>query len=60
MSTAYSSVIYGSNHVVRLAAGLHCPHCQRELRPTDVELSDRGLRVVCQGCHGDLLTTEAR
>lgn len=47
------------NANVRLVAGVHCPYCGRELRAQDVEPLDHGdARIVCSGCHRDILTIE--
>jgi len=44
---------------VRLAAGLHCPHCGREQCATDFVIDDFGdVQLICVGndCHRTLLT----
>jgi hypothetical protein len=40
---------------IRLAAGTKCPHCGRRLHATDVEADFGDVRLVCVGCHGDVL-----
>jgi hypothetical protein len=53
-----ASTVYGAGRTIKLAP-LRCPYCRRELRATDVELLDHGdARIVCPGCHRDLLTTK--
>jgi hypothetical protein len=39
-------------------AGIACPHCRRTLRAHDVEPIDGALRLICGGCHRDLLVVE--
>jgi hypothetical protein len=41
---------------VRLAAGVYCPHCLRPLRASDVRVADDEVRLICDGCHRDVLT----
>jgi|AmaraimetFIIA100_FD_contig_31_55782746_length_706_multi_8_in_0_out_0_2 hypothetical protein len=41
---------------VRLANNLRCPHCQRKLHATDVDLDFGDVRLICQGCYRDVLT----
>jgi hypothetical protein len=45
---------------VKLATGIRCPHCELELRASDVQLVDDGveLELICSGCHVTLLTIE--
>ena len=45
--------------VLRLAAGLRRPYCNRSLRGFDIEPLNPGHRVVCAACHRDILTYEA-
>jgi hypothetical protein len=47
------------DHAVRLAANLRCPHCQRQLHATDIDADLGGVRIICAGCHRDVLTIEA-
>jgi hypothetical protein len=51
------STTYSVAHVVRLAA-IQCPHCRRTLRAHDVSVDDM-VRLICGGCHRDLLAIEA-
>ena len=44
----------------QLATNLRCPHCMRLLRATDVDADFGDVRLVCQGCHRDVLTIRAR
>jgi hypothetical protein len=48
------------NRAVRLAAGTRCP-CGRELHATDVTVDspESAVRLVCIGCHRDVLAIEA-
>jgi hypothetical protein len=39
---------------VRVAHGLLCP-CGRQVRPTDVELFDGIVRIICSGCHAAIV-----
>jgi hypothetical protein len=56
-----TSTAFHLDETVRLVAGVNCLYCRRELRAQDVEPLDRGnVRIVCLGCHRDLLTIESR
>lgn len=44
--------------VLRLAAGLRCPHCQRLVRGFDIEPLNPGHRIICAACHRDILSFE--
>ena len=49
---------YSAGRKITLAP-LACPHCAHAVRAADVELLDDGdLRIVCPGCHRDILTIE--
>jgi transposase-like protein len=51
---------YAGGRAIRLAP-LGCPYCGRELRAQDVEqFEDGDARIVCPGCHRDLLTIESK
>ena len=65
-----SHIIFGGNerrrmqsaalpdgNTVRLVAGLHCP-CGRELRCDPEPMGDGGFRILCAGCHADVLVYE--
>ena len=59
-STPRPTVAYSADRKVTLAP-LACPYCAHELRAADVELLDNGdLRIVCAGCHVDILAIEQR
>jgi uncharacterized protein YbaR (Trm112 family) len=45
------------SRTIRLIDGLHCPHCHSEVRNYPEE-TDTGWRLLCPGCHGDLLVVE--
>jgi hypothetical protein len=55
-----SSFAHVGGRDVRLATGLDCPHCGRELQASDVSTDeDKATWLTCQGCHRDLLLIEA-
>ena len=57
-STSLIAYAYGST--IKLAP-LGCPYCRREVRAHDVQPLDHGeVRIVCHGCHRDLLTIESQ
>ena len=43
--------------IVRLVAGLYCP-CGRVLRCDPEPVGDGGFRLLCDGCHGDVMVYE--
>jgi uncharacterized protein YbaR (Trm112 family) len=45
------------SRTIRLIDGLCCPHCRAEIRNYPEE-TDAGWRLLCPGCHGDLLVVE--
>ena len=51
------SAVLPDGNTVRLVAGLHCP-CGRELRCDPEPMGDGGFRLLCAGCHGDVLVYE--
>lgn len=53
---------YPNEHAVWLAGNLTRPNCRRTLDATDVRLDfpDGVTRLVCNGCHQDVLTIEPR
>jgi hypothetical protein len=53
-----TATAHTGTHTIRLSP-LRCPYCEHELRAQDVELLDTGnARIVCPGCHVDILTIE--
>ena len=48
------------NRTVRIADGTSCPTCGTVIRTTDPETTNDGWRIVCSGCHRDLLIEESR
>jgi hypothetical protein len=41
---------------IMLSAGVLCPHCARPLQVSVVRhLDERGLELICQNCHEDIL-----
>ena len=48
---------YTSSRTIKTTR-LACVHCQREIRASDVEMIGSGLRLVCGGCHRDLIMIE--
>ena len=44
----------------RLVAGLRCPCCGGELRCDPEPTGDGSFRLICVGCHGDVLVYERR
>jgi hypothetical protein len=49
------------NRTIRIADGLQCPSCGTAIRTTDPEDTDNGnWRIVCSGCHRDILVVEER
>jgi transcription elongation factor Elf1 len=56
-----TSFAFARNYAVRLATGIKCPHCGRELRATDITVDDFAgtTKIVCQSCHQDALVIEA-
>jgi hypothetical protein len=49
------SFAYDGRSEIRLAANTKCPHCGRCLHATDVEADFGGVRLICIGCHRDVL-----
>jgi hypothetical protein len=41
---------------IRLAVGTKCPHCGRQLHAHDVKTDFGNAKLVCAGCHRDVLT----
>jgi hypothetical protein len=56
--TPSSSIAYLAGYVVRIGA-LSCPYCGRGLHAYDIELDGDVLRLICRGCHHDMLVVEA-
>ena len=54
-----TTFVYAGRYAVRLAASLKCPHCTRPLHASDVEVDFGAVRIVCQGCHCDVLIVGA-
>jgi hypothetical protein len=51
---------YVGTRTIKLAAA-PCPNCQHVFRAVDVELiGDGEVRLVCPGCHIDILLIEKR
>ena len=50
----------GSNFEARILAGIHCPHCSREVRASDVIIpaTKKGTEITCGGCHQRLVLIE--
>jgi hypothetical protein len=44
--------------MLRVVDGLSCPSCGRAVRPYDADCLSPGLRLICQGCHIELLSFE--
>jgi hypothetical protein len=57
--TAVTTYARVGSHVVRLTVNMKCPHCTRPLQATDVEVDFGDVRLICAGCHKDVLTIEA-
>jgi hypothetical protein len=58
ISTSRSTVVCTYGRQVTLAP-VACPHCAYQVRAADAELQDDGdLRIVCGGCHVDILVVE--
>jgi hypothetical protein len=51
---------FPGEHFVWVAAGVHCSHCKRELRATDVDVDRDGAVLRCNRCHQDILKIERR
>lgn len=51
------AVLLGSDTIVRLVDGLQCPRCKAGIH-NDAELTDDGWRLLCRGCHVDIITVE--
>jgi hypothetical protein len=59
-SNAPTSIAYAGTRAIRLAP-LSCPYCHHEFRAVDVEpLGADEVRLVCPGCHTDILSIERR
>ena len=55
-----STTVYSGTRTIRLAP-LACPFCRHEFRAVDVEsLGTDEVRLVCPGCHTDILSIERR
>jgi hypothetical protein len=46
------------NRTIRIADGVSCPACGTAIRASDPEETDGGWRIVCSGCHRDLLVVD--
>jgi hypothetical protein len=44
--------------VLRLTAGLRCPHCNRPICDFDIEPLNAGHRITCAARHRDILSYE--
>jgi hypothetical protein len=44
--------------ILSIAEGLCCPHCRTKVRACDVDLPERGVRIICRECHRDVLIAE--
>jgi hypothetical protein len=44
----------------QLASKLRCPHCMRLLRATDIDVDFGDVRLICRGCHRDILMIRAK
>jgi hypothetical protein len=54
------STAYLLDWAVRMAGGVFCPLCSRELRATDAIVERERVLVRCNECHRDLMTIEQR
>lgn len=51
------SAVLPDGDIVRLVTGLYCP-CGRNLRCDPEPMGDGGFRLLCDGCHGDVMVYE--
>jgi hypothetical protein len=52
------TALLGSDTTVRLVDGLRCPRCGTAIH-LHPEETDIGWRILCSGCHGDILVVES-
>ena len=57
-ATPNTTFAFSGDAMVRLAADFKCPHCGHGLHATDVDIDNVDVRLVCGGCHKDILTIE--
>jgi hypothetical protein len=41
--------------VVRIRKDIRCPVCSRQLTPHDLYIDVHKLRIICAGCHAELI-----
>jgi hypothetical protein len=56
--THRSSNLISGCRCVRIAERLPCPGCGREIKPHDVTIGNRAIRIVCTGCHSVVIEIE--
>jgi hypothetical protein len=57
-----TSFAHTGDYKVRLATGIACPHCERELTATDIVADfaiEPAVQIVCPACHRDILIVGA-
>jgi hypothetical protein len=61
-ATPNTTFAFSDGAMVRLAADFKCPHCGHGLHATDVDIDididNVDVRLICGGCHKDILTIE--
>ncbi|WP_029582507.1 hypothetical protein [Bradyrhizobium sp. URHD0069] len=57
VNLARLSAILGDGHELRIAADMHCPSCGAVVRNYPEPLDD-GFRLLCDGCHRDIIVFE--
>ena len=55
-STRPATFVFTGSYTVKLTVGLKCPHCSRQLHASDIELDFGDVKLICAGCHKDVLT----
>jgi len=53
-----STAVLDNKTIVRMADRWACPFCGKCLHPTDLEMTEDGVRMLCGNCHHDVLTIE--
>lgn len=56
--TMAMSYTFAGDKLVTLTGGLFCPNCRRELHATNIEVDASRVRIICAGCHRDILVIE--
>jgi hypothetical protein len=57
-TVAKPTTAYPLDYAVWMAGALLCPSCRHELRASDLDADDDGVRLICRHCHVNLIIVE--